>query len=802
MNPGLFYRLLLSLILLFLISASFMAYMLLDEAKNSIEESRLQQAHTLAKGLAEGSLDALAVKDYELLERWLKASTPIDDFAYAYLSKSDGLIITHTEPEQVARKTLPLGDIKSPLVRTITYNNRPVREVVHAAYLGNKHMANAHLAYFTDTKPFYSEHIVIRLISLIVISLLVLSLATYIILRWLLEPMEKLAGVIEQTTDYLPDLSDKLLKRKDEIGLLARNFDSLMQRLSSSYNELFKEKESTQVTLDSIADAVIVMDDNCSIQYMNKAAEQLTGWESQNAHAQPMIDIVRLVEKDSKKDIPDCEYRNIEKPGTIHTAKSRLLISRDGSERWVQESAATLQNRNNEVFGIVLVITDVTKLHQMTQNLQHQATHDSLTGLLNRYEFETQLHQALKLAHSNGTNSALCYLDIDQFKIINNTEGHVAGDAMLREFSAHLLQLNALQENVILARLGGDEFGILLKDCTLDDAYKITESILQSIDSYVFNWQDKSFSVSCSIGVVSVNQNSQSSTQLFADADVACYTAKERGRHRVYFYDEDKHEDSLHSQDVLRATSLKQAMQEERLTLYAQPIADLSQANNTVHHFELLLRMLDENNQVISTGDLIVAAERFGLMGDIDRWVIDNAFKQIQQFVAATPNVVISINLSGNSFNDANLSDYVIDKLNEYNVAPSNICFEITETAAINNLEQATVFIQHLRQHGCKFALDDFGSGLSSFMYLKKLVVDYLKIDGAFVQDMLNDPIDHAMVAAINQVGHVMGIKTVAEFACSDHIVRRLKQMGVDYAQGYAVGKPVAIAEFLKQSAM
>ena len=798
MNSGLFLRLLISLVLLFLISTSIMAYMLLGEAKDSISQSRLQQAHTLAEGLAEGSLDALAIKDYELIERWLLAVTPIDKFAYAYLSRSSGVIISHTEVALVARKTKPVGEIITPLVRDITYMNRPVREVVHSAYLGKRHMANAHLAYFLDTKPFYSESIVTSLLGLLLISLLTLSLVTFLILRWALKPIETLANVMQKTTNYLPDLSNKLLKRKDEVGLLARNFDSLMQRLSDSYKELFNEKESTQVTLDSIADAVIVTDENGHVQYMNKIAEHLTGWQLRDAQSRPIKDIVLLVDGDTRKYIQNSVYNNIEESGVVYTSKSRLLISRTNTEHWVQESAASLQNRENKIFGVVLVLTDITELHQVTQNLQHQATHDSLTGLVNRYEFETRLKQVLKLAHAEGITSVLCYLDIDQFKVINDTEGHDAGDAMLKKFSTHLWQQDFLQKSATLARLGGDEFGVLLEDCTLDDAYKITESILQAIDSFVFIWQEKSFSVSCSIGVVPIDEKSKSSIQIFTDADVACYTAKERGRHGVYFYDRDKHGESLHSQDVRNATQLQHAMQQERLMLYVQPIATLSQADNAVHHYEFLLRMLDENDEVVSAGSFITAAERFGLMQDIDRWVIDNALKHAPQFIAMTPDVVLSINVSGNSFSDQGLTDYVISKLDKYDIKPSNICFEITETAAINNLQQATVFIKRLRQHGCKFSLDDFGSGLSSFTYLKKLAVDYLKIDGAFVQDMLNDPIDCAMVAAINQVGHTMNIKTIAEFACSEHIIKRLKQMGVDYAQGFAVGKPAAITTYQK----
>jgi len=666
---GLFYRLLLSLIILFSFSTAVMAYLLLDEARNTIAESRLQQARTLVDGLAEGSLDALVSKDYELLDRWLKATTPINSFAYSYLSKVDGQIIAHTKIEQVAKNMLPITVTESLLVRDLKYNNRPVRELVRAVYLGKKHLANAHLGYYLDEHPFYSESIVSHLFILLLVSLFVLSITSFFILRWALAPIEDFAGIIAKTGNYQPDLPETLLTRNDEVGLLARNFDELMQRLFDSYRDI-----------------------------------------------------------------------------------------------------------------------------------KYQAIHDPLTNLFNRYEFEVRLEQVLVQTRSDEHDAVFCYLDIDQFKIINETVGHVAGDTMLKEFAARLRQQNMLPEVTTLARLGGDEFGILLPDCSLDTAYKITEGILQMLESYEFHWQERSFSVSCSIGVVAINKNSQSTTQLFADADVACYTAKERGRHGVYFYDEMQSDKSAHSQDVSHATALSHALQQGRLLVYAQPIADLSCADNTIHHFELLLRILDENDEIISAGPLIAAAERFGLMPDVDRWVIDHVFRQVQQFVTMTPDVVLSINISGNSFSEKDLTGYVVSKLAEHNVNPSNICFEITETAAINNLHHARLFINKMRSLGCRFSLDDFGSGLSSFMYLKNLEVDYLKIDGHFVENMLSYPIDHAMVAAINQLGHSMNIKTIAEFACSKHIIRRLKQMGIDYAQGFAVGKPVAITEFQKQS--
>lgn len=367
MKSGIFYRILFSLLLLFVVSTGFMAFILFNDAKNTIENSRLQLAHTLAENLAESSLDALVVKDYEQLERLLKASILKDEFAYAYLSRADGLIITHTNADQVATKSSALGSIKAPLVQDKKYHGQAVREVIYPAYLGGKHMANAHLAYYLDSKPLYSEAIVLRLAGLMLITLLLLSIVTIMILRHTLKPMETLAGIMEKTTNDVPDLSDELLARNDEVGLLARNFKDLMQRLTLSYNTLFKEKEFHQVTLDSIADAVIITDENGNVLYMNAVAEQLTGWLSAEASGQPLKSIFIIIDASTRLPIDNPVDKVLATGEVVYLSNHTTLIAKDKTEFQIADSASPIRDRDNNILGMVLVFNDVTEQYRLRE---------------------------------------------------------------------------------------------------------------------------------------------------------------------------------------------------------------------------------------------------------------------------------------------------------------------------------------------------------------------------------------------------------------------------------------------------
>jgi len=487
---------------------------------------------------------------------------------------------------------------------------------------------------------------------------------------------------------------------------------------------------------------------------------------------------------------------------TIEVAATMLLVRNDGGEVPIVQSAAPIRARSGEIIGVVLVLHDVSNERQYAAKLSYQASHDSLTGLINRAEFEQRLSLALKSAAQIGRHHAVMYLDLDQFKVVNDTCGHAAGDQLMRQVST-LLQ-RRLREGDTLARLGGDEFGVLLENCAPDNALRIADQLRQTVMEFHLTWEDRSFSVGVSIGVVNIKDGLFTIADVLSAADSACYVAKEKGRNRVQVYHAEDSELSLRQGEMEWIGRLQKALEEDRFVLYAQDIAEIKAPRGRVTHRELLLRMLDEHGEIVMPMAFIPAAERYGLMPSIDRWVIRNAFAIIsRQRVDGRHDLadICSINLSGASIGDETFLDFIRGQFSHFNVPCQSICFEITETAAIARLDKATHFIQELRALGCLFSLDDFGAGMSSFAYLKHLPVDYLKIDGGFVKDMADDPIDRAMVEAINSVGHVMGKKTIAEFVDSDRVIALLREIGVDFAQGYGVAKPRPFGPRLRMAA-
>ena len=464
------------------------------------------------------------------------------------------------------------------------------------------------------------------------------------------------------------------------------------------------------------------------------------------------------------------------------------LVNRHGHEFAVEDSAAPIRLQDGRIVGAVMVFKDVSEKRRLIQRISHQARHDSLTGLVNRLEFHHQLERFLDNVRSNDSEHALCYLDLDQFKVINDTCGHTAGDALLQQIS--LLLKKHARTGDIVARLGGDEFGLLLGNCPLSKAEEIARVLCQAIGEIRFPWEDKIFEVGVSIGLVPVTTDSENPKQLLSHADVACYAAKDHGRNRVHVYTVDDQDLSRRERELHWASMISGALEQNRFRLYVQQIVclDNSQARPR-NHYEVLLRMLDSDGKEISPGVFIPAAERYNLMPSVDEWVIHHTLAHLEKHLHrfGSEGISLAINLSGNSLNREKLQTYIEEQFTRFSVPPQMICFEITETAVIHNLAQTSEFIRALKKLGCQFALDDFGSGLSSFTYLKNLPVDYLKIDGSFVRDMVNNRINDAMVAAINNIGHVMGILTIAEFVENKAILERLRELGVDYAQGFGV---------------
>ena len=434
---------------------------------------------------------------------------------------------------------------------------------------------------------------------------------------------------------------------------------------------------------------------------------------------------------------------------------------------------------------IRMYIWDITKMRDITRKMAYQATHDSLTGLINRGEFEHRVEQEVQTAVFDNCEHALCYLDLDQFKIINDTCGHIAGDALLKQLSQELRA--ALRSSDTLARLGGDEFGLLLIGCPLHRAAEIAEQLRIVVGSFRFDWQRQSFGIGVSIGVVPITSGSGTFADVLSAADAACYVAKDKGRNRVHVYSPDDSEMGHHTNEMNWTYRIKRALSEDRFILYCQEIMPLQ--NDKGSHYEVLVRMMGDN-EIVPPMAFIPAAERYNLMVSIDKWVVRNTLAAIRDH-AELAKTGFAINLSGRSISDSSMMRMIVDEIDRTGVDPERICFEITETVAVANLTQARRFISILQDLGCHFALDDFGSGVSSFAYLKTLPVDYLKIDGALVRDIENDEVGYAMVESINHVGHVMNIETIAEFVENDNILAKLRLLGVDYAQGYGISKPV-----------
>ena len=434
---------------------------------------------------------------------------------------------------------------------------------------------------------------------------------------------------------------------------------------------------------------------------------------------------------------------------------------------------------------VIAVAGSTSPVSSLSQQLNYQASHDPLTGLVNRREFELRLSRVVKGCREDHSEHALCYIDLDQFKVVNDTCGHDAGDELLRQIAA-LLE-DKVRTRDTIARLGGDEFGLLLERCTINQANRVAETVREAIDHFRFMWAGRNFRLGASIGVIPINFSSGNIANVMRSADAACYTAKDAGRNRIHVYSEGSFEVAQRHQEMQRIVELNHAFDEGRFVLYQQPIQSLNPDKNGPEHFcEVLVRMIDEDGFPVLPANFLPTAERYNLATQLDTWVVNGAL----DWLVSDPEIRCTINLSGMSVADENFLRFMLDVIDEKEVDASRICLEITETAAIQNLSKANHFIHQLRDCGCFFALDDFGSGLSSFAYLKTLPVDYLKIDGFFVRDMMEDRINYELVKSINDVGHVMGKRTIAEFVENDATLEALKETGVDYAQGYNIAMP------------
>ncbi len=496
-----------------------------------------------------------------------------------------------------------------------------------------------------------------------------------------------------------------------------------------------------------------------------------------------------VIHKNDRKSVKTKLENCFREPEKVHRWEVRKCC-KDGREVWTRETVRVVDGEDGSA-SLFIVCEDITETFRLSQQLSHQAIHDSLTGLVNRAEFERRLERLIEENRSNSSNHALCYLDLDQFKVINDTSGHLAGDELLRQLSEVLLP--RIRKRDTFARLGGDEFGVLMEHCDLNHARRVADNIRETVEDYRFVWQKKKFVVGVSIGLVPIMTSSGNVHDVLSAADAACYAAKDAGRNRIHIYSSDDKTMTMRRGEMRWVNRINRALEEDRFRLYCQKITSVKGLNEG-DHYELLLRMSDKEGKLVPPGAFLPAAERFGLITKVDQWVVNKALTWLAQHPAKLNKLhVCAINLSGQTLGNNEFLLNLVKTLDESQVPPEKICFEITETSAVANLANAIRFMKKLHEKGCLFALDDFGSGVSSFGYLKNLPVDYLKIDGSFVKDIRTDKIDRAMVKSITEIGQIMGKKTIAEFVENDAILRVLKKLGVDYAQGYGIGKPRAL---------
>ena len=592
------------------------------------------------------------------------------------------------------------------------------------------------------------------------------------------------------TSDYFDDRTQDLLNEVvGDIAFAIENHSrgqahkTAHEQLGHSSRRLAKLNQQMHLLLESTGEGIFGVDQQGNCTFVNQAAAGMLGYNQEQLLRQPIHELIRM---------PDLASHAFNAGMTTKRVPRRVKdesFRRQDDTLFPVEYSTHPMVDEGKLKGAVTVFRDVTETRSMLREMRFLASHDPLTHLLNRHAFDQRLRQAFADAKDYDLTQVLFYMDLDQFKVVNDTCGHVAGDTMLRHLAHQLRQ--AIGADGVLARLGGDEFGLLLERTSLDQALKVAQRIFDAINRFRFNWEGRSFSCGASIGIAEITAATESTHVALSAADTACYVAKDMGRNRVHIYRPYDEEITRQQGEMRWVNRIESAIQQESFSLMQQPILSIGSHAIGDEHVEVLLRMRDEEGEEVSPGAFIPAAERYNLMSSLDRWVIRNTFKWLASHPERLEELgLCAINLSGQSLGDGALYEYILEQLREFQLPAEKISFEITETAVVSRLDQATRFISLLKRRGFRFALDDFGTGMSSFAYLKSLPVDFLKIDGSFVRNMLEDPVDRAMVESINRIGHLMGLKTIAEYVESDQVLEQLIDMGVDYAQGFGIVRP------------
>ncbi len=620
--------------------------------------------------------------------------------------------------------------------------------------------------------------------------------------------LTKLKNLQAKAIAELTDLENRTQKKNvltilglAALTLLLGGFIALFvtRRISVMAQTLQTEKQLAKITLSSIGDAVISTDTRGQITDFNAMAEHLTGLATKDALGKQVDSVFRIYKEADRSSFINPVNTVLQTKETIASNHDLLLIRSDNTEFAIEYNISAILDENKSLLGAIVVFRDVTEIRSLSYKLSYQASHDSLTGLVNRREFEQRLSQAIINAKNEDTTHALCYLDLDQLKIVNDSAGHIAGDELLKQVAHRMAPI--LRNSDVLSRLGGDEFGVLLEGCTESKALEIAEKLRQTIKETQFAWGNNNYNISVSIGVVIITSDSANVSSIMAAADTACYVAKDNGRNCIEIYHTDSNRLHERRQEMRRVQDISQAVEQNNLILYCQKIVSTKTKVGYTPFYEILLRMKNKDGEIISPKAFIPTAERYNLMASLDKWVIGNVLTALAENKQnhGDTEIMLSVNVSGQSISNDQFVDYVTRTIEATDFNPQSLCFELTETVAIANMTVAIDFIHRIRKLGCKFALDDFGSGLSSFSYLKNMPVDYLKIDGSFIKDICHDEIDLAFIESIQRIARMMDLQTIAEFVETPEILQKIRDIGISLAQGYEIEQPYDFSEMLNR---
>ncbi|HSW51677.1 MAG TPA: EAL domain-containing protein [Sulfuricaulis sp.] len=775
-----------------------------------LEDALRNRGQTIATQLAAISEDAFQSGNRQVLARFVQSTLQEKNVMSVTVTDMKGRVLAHAS--EAADKSMPPPLAESSrykLLAPVYYAQEPggAKPKKGAAATPKKQAGWVTVQLSSAALQTEQNRILFQSLFIVFLGLVVTIVFALRMARGVTRPVLSLTRAVEKIKNGVLDYrvstqsGGEVGRLEDGINAMAAALQEARDREKKrSEDALFLEKVRAQVTLESIGDGVITTDAAGRIVYMNPVAEQFTEWRGDEARGKPLSEVFKIFDEESNR-LEEYPIHYCLRDGrTIRHDSHHLLMSHDGGKIEIQDSAAPIRDRDGVILGAVVVFHDVTEIQGMARHMAFLASRDPLTGLLNRREFESRLQHVLESARAGERTHALLYLDLDQFKIVNDTCGHIAGDELLKQLAGHLQK--EIRANDMLARLGGDEFGVILEDCSVDKAEQIADLLRQSIKDFRFMWEKRAFEIGVSIGLVPISRDSGGLTEVLSAADSACYIAKDRGRNRIHIYQPDDRAFAQRRGEMQWVHRLRQGLENNSFDLYCQAIVPLqATAKQTGPFHEILVRVQDED--LVLPAAFIPAAERYHLMPSIDRWVIRTVFPMLEKYQARTAGgesgqALFAINLSGQSLGDEQFLEFVMQQFAQYRVDPRSICFEITETAAIANLTRARDFIARFKHMGVRVALDDFGSGLSSFGYLKSLTVDYLKIAGDFVEGMLEDPLHRAMVEAINQVGHVMGLITVAESVESPALIEMLREIGVDHAQGHGIDTPKPLHQVLQ----